>query len=496
MRSTLTLSAIGSIVAIAALMWPALYNGQPFFFADTITYIRGADAGLQKLTGRPSAWTPIEDGGPAQALPGQVSEDPSVSSVKDKSVLSGRSVYYGALLWFGDRFGHLWPTVLVQAVLSMLAMGLFFRSFGVAVWPQLAVAGLAMGILTSASFYVSFLMPDVFAAVTLLACASLIGAPTLSRADYSLWAGLLAFSLISHSSHVLICAALLCLALLIDVLRRSFANWRGLAVIAGCLMVAAAAESAFNVAVTRMVGAPPLRPPFLTARLIENGPGYRYLRETCPANGFKVCESLPRLPMMADEFLWSRNPPGVFSSASVESRRELSAEQYRFVWAVLRHDPMGVAVTTIEDMLRQLVFMDLYEFTGPAYHDISVAKLPAGYRAAFLRSAAYRDAMPTLGAAVVQVATFGIGAVVLLGIFVRPRWRREFEREQIYMLALVAMGVLIDTAVCGALSGPHDRYETRVSWLIPFAALTAGFAVMPRRWGRPGRAASVTTHES
>jgi hypothetical protein len=487
MRSALTLSIIGSIVAVAALMWPALYNGQPFFFADTITYIRGADAGLQKLTGRPSAWSLIEDGESAQALPGEAAEAPSVSSVKDKSVLSGRSVYYGALLYFGDRVGQFWSTVLLQAVLLMLAMGLFFKAFGVAVWPQLAVAGIVMGVLTSASFYVSFLMPDVFAAVTLLACASLIGARTLSRADYCLWTGLLAFSLISHSSHVLISAALLALALLIDVLRRSFANWRGIAVIAGCLVIAGAAESAFNIAVTRMVGAPPLRPPFLTARLIENGPGYRYLRETCPANGFQVCEFLPRLPMLADEFLWSRNPPGVFAAASVETRRKLSAEQYRFVWEVLRHDPMGVASTTIEDVLHQLVFMDLYEFTGPAYHDISVAKLPASYRAAFLDSAAYRDAMPTLGASVVQVATFGIGAAVLLAILARPRWRRGFEREQIYMLALVAMGVLINSAICGALSGPHDRYQTRVSWLIPFAALTAGFAVMARRWRRPAQ---------
>jgi len=177
----------------------------------------------------------------------------------------------------------------------------------------------------------------------------------------------------------------------------------------------------------------------------------------------------------------------VFAAASVETRRKLSAEQYRFVWEVLRHDPMGVASTTIEDVLHQLVFMDLYEFTGPAYHDISVAKLPASYRAAFLDSAAYRDAMPTLGASVVQVATFGIGAAVLLAILARPRWRRGFEREQIYMLALVAMGVLINSAICGALSGPHDRYQTRVSWLIPFAALTAGFAVMARRWRRPAQ---------
>ena len=183
---------------------------------------------------------------------------------------------------------------------------------------------MAVGVLTSASFYVSFLMPDLFAAVTLLACASLIGAPSLRRADYVLWAALLAFSLASHSSHVLIAAAVLALALMVDLLQRSWGNWRGLVVIAGCLLLAAAAEAAFSVAVTRLVGAPPSRPPFLTARIIEEGPGYHYWHDTCPASGFKVCEFLPRLPMPADEFIWSRQ-----SSARSRPHRRTSAASYR-----------------------------------------------------------------------------------------------------------------------------------------------------------------------
>ena len=244
-RSTLLVITIELIVALAALMWPALYNGQPLFFPDTLTYIRGADAGLEKLTGHSTSWTRLEDDTSkpdAQMLPGDVAKTVHISSIKDKSVLSGRSVYYGALLYLGDQIGHLWFTVLVQAVLLMLAMGLFFKAFGVTVWPQLAIAGVATGVLTSASFYVSFLMPDLFAAITLLACATLVGARTLRRIDYYLWTGLLAFSLVSHSSHVLIAAVLLSLAVLIDLLQRSWANWRGLAVIAGCLVLAVGAE--------------------------------------------------------------------------------------------------------------------------------------------------------------------------------------------------------------------------------------------------------------
>ncbi len=45
------------VAAAMALLWPAFYNHQPFFFPDTTAYVRGADAAVFKLTGIPSAWT-------------------------------------------------------------------------------------------------------------------------------------------------------------------------------------------------------------------------------------------------------------------------------------------------------------------------------------------------------------------------------------------------------------------------------------------------------
>ena len=92
MRSTPAVIILGSIVAAGALMWPALYNGQPFFFPDTTAYIRAPDAALQKLTGLSSPWAQIEDDGSAanaQAPPGEVPAPPSVSSIKTRPCCPG-----------------------------------------------------------------------------------------------------------------------------------------------------------------------------------------------------------------------------------------------------------------------------------------------------------------------------------------------------------------------------------------------------------------------
>ncbi len=508
MRNHLGPLVAGSLVALAALLWPALYNTEPFFFFDTPTYLRGADAGLQKLTGVSTPWTKLSDEpGSAPASRDAAAPDsagmteatgatapgaeapPSISSVKSKTILSGRSVYYGALLYAGDRAGHLWLTVIVQGALLLLSMGLFLRAFGLAQWPTLPIVAVVMGLLTSASFYVSFLMPDMFAAVTLLACATLIGARGLRPVEYGLWTALLAFSLACHSSHVLIAGAFLVVALIIDLARRSWSNVRGLAVIGVCLLIAGAAEAAFGMAVTRLVGAPPLRPPFLMARAIEDGPGYAYLRDTCPGNGFKVCEFLPRLPMSAEQFIWSRDPPGIFPLVSADVRRQLSAEQLRFVVAVFRHDPAALIRASSGDVLRQFTLMSLPEFNSTNHfeHDSFTAKIPPNYRGPFRESAAYRGVMPVGAAFMVQLVVFIAAATGLLLLLVWPRLRHRLDSRQLGMVGLVILGIALNGSICGMLSGPHERYEARVAWLVPFAALAVVF-VLVRRTGRGGTA--------
>jgi hypothetical protein len=89
--------------------------------------------------------------------------------------------------------------------------------------------------------------------------------------------------------------------------------------------------------------------------------------------------------------------------------------------------------------------------------------------------------MPTRPAAAVQRLTFFAAAAMLLAAFACPRLRRNLEREQLYMLALLGAGIVLNGAICGALSGPHDRYEARVAWLVPFCALTVGIALWQRR---------------
>jgi hypothetical protein len=478
-------STAAFVVLLIAFVWPALYNGQPFFFPDTTTYIRGADAGIQVAFKHKSAWS----------LPPDAQK--SVSSIDDKTVLTGRSPYYGALLYLGDLTYGFWLTVIVQACAVLGAIGLALRAARVPRWPHGCIISACIAVATTAPFFTSLLMPDVFAGVAILTVAVLLSArQRLSGRDYLVSLVLLIAACAFHDSHVLILFVLLGAAAIYAVVTRSWTNRIGLAIILLALVIGILAQSVFFAAVRHVVGAAPLRPPFLMARTIEDGPGYRYIRATCPTNGFKICDFADRLPLMADDFLWKSGPDGVFVGASPEDRRELSNEQMRFTLAVIRYDPWGQLSAALKDAAIQLTELGLTEFQ---YTDLEkdgfAGKIPSAHLKTLRESAAYRGTVPLR-----LLDAWLQGSVVIAGFIVAAALLRRFQRTPVDsavvpIIIWTVIGILVNAAVCGILSGPHDRYSSRVAWLLPFAALL--ILVRPRENTRaapnvvPARSPSV-----
>lgn len=485
----------------------ALWNGQPFFFPDTPTYLKGAEMGVARLApqGSLKSWSQAADNdapatapatspaatsapAPASAAGTQVAPV-RLTSIDDKVVLAGRSVYYGALLYLSYLAGpgsSLWLTVLAQALcvayLLQLAM---VRVWGLSTTQFLGTTA-ALSLVTPLAVYTGFLMPDIFAPMLILCVALLSTAwSRLRTADRWALSALLLYTLISHSSHVVIAAGLLALLLARKLWPRAASGVpdagasKALGVLAACLVLAVVAETVFVKAVTQAVGAPPLRLPHPMARLIDAGPGTDYLKKNCPQAGYAACAYVKNFPTNWVDFMFSDDPAkGAFALADAATKRRMSGEQLRFAWAVTRADPLSVARVVGVDVLVQLgrFDTDIWSFGKDGIALFFKGRVPPEVLAQMQASraaqtTAYNDWFTFANRIAVLVA-------VLLFALAWPKRRQLFGRSRFHAFAgVVLAGFASNAAVCAGLASSMDRFGARVIWLLPFLAV-AGVMVM------------------
>jgi hypothetical protein len=502
---------IAMAVTAVVLALLAMLNGQPFYYPDTPTYLRGAETAATKLAGpgRFKPWLPAASSPPAAksaAAPAQTPSAPStarastqenqrsqkaLTSVEDKTVLAGRSVYYGALLYLSHLSGSMWWTVAVQAltiayVLELLLVRLW--RLKLALLPLIA-AGLVL--ITPLGIYAGFLMPDVFAGLAILAFATLaVYWRALRSGDRMALSLLLLFSLLGHSSHVALIALML---LVLLVFRGLWPRWRGysaaaLLVAAVCFAGAVAGEWAFSRAVTAATGAPPLRLPHPTGRLIDMGPGTAYLQASCPASGFVVCDYLRNYPTNWSDFLFSSDPAkGTFALVDVAGKRRISEEQNRFILSVLRFDAVGVVSGVAVDFFRQIANfgVDIWGYDNTMLSHFA-GRVPDGVFAKMQSTP-----RQPFNAWLTQATQLAVAVSVALAFYWAIR-RRSMAPDPVPDLrgaagalpeadsawfsdfsTLVVIGVFANAAVFALIASSLDRFQARVIWLLPLLAIAA-----------------------
>jgi hypothetical protein len=479
------------VTGIIFLSLSAIWNGQPFFYPDTPTYVRGAEMGLTKALGtqRVKAWTAggepanalLETGGDSSTKPGNVvRQQKPLTSIDDKIVLAGRSVYYGLLLYLSYAAGGMWLTVLVQALVTVFILELILvRIWGFGGRTLLATLAV-LSALTPLGIYTGFLMPDIFAPLVILCFAILVVYwPQLGRRDCWLVGLVLLFGLTAHASHVAIIALMLLVA---TTVRWFAAGWRqlsamGLAVVFACVCGAVAAEWLFSKAVTVAIGAPPLRLPHPMGRLIDLGPGTDFLKKNCPQSGYAVCKFVQNYPTKWDDFLFSTDEDkGTFALADAALKRRISAEQLPFVLDVLRHDPGGVLLGVSADVIHQLFNfrVDLWSYGEKGVEKFYSGRVPDSIFTGLLQSRASKNSFLNT----IQTATtYGLFAasIIFLCIFVLRKNSKNARVSAACIQALpfsnfcwVALsGVGLNAVICATLASSMDRFQARVVWLIP-----------------------------
>jgi hypothetical protein len=455
----------------ALLLWPALaLNGYPIVFSDTGAFL------AQTVQGWP---------------------------VWDKPL-----VYGPALHAFHGRI-TLWGPALAQGLLLSWMLWLTRRVTGGGVRPAghlLLCAGVAA--LTAAPWFASLLMPDALAPALVLALFLLGFAEeeALSRAERLGLGAVAALAAASHLSHLPVAAALV---LLVAATRR---RWRPALACAAPLAAAVAALLATNLAAHGRLAPSPYGAVFALARLVADGPAARTIEARCAAEApgpRHLCAWVGRLPADSDVFLWSGEGP-VWAPRADGARPggpiSLAPEAATVVAETLAREPLAVLRAAAANALRQAWMARVGDALVPDNLEAQVGRqLALGFPAAegrrFAGSLQARGLLP----AAAPPFLLPHGPVLLLGAAgALLGWRRALvagDRVRLGLVLCAVVGAGANAAATGALSGPHDRYQARIAWLLPLAAVlalapgTRAAAGRPAptglRAGRPGAAAAA-----
>jgi hypothetical protein len=487
-------------VLVLLLLTPTLLHGQPFLSWDTEQYyhygVQLVDFATAKIVSTMSLATRAtsEDGndavsGSARTIPPSTFDTASIdqkSKAGGIAVYGGRSPFYSMWLYAITWAFSLWAILITQATATAwIILRAVTYAAGQAHFAATAAIAAICTIVSGAWFAIGFAMPDIYAAIAISCVALLFAyADRISFVERLVLAAILVVSASFHASHLAITTILALAGIGVTYFLR-LGNGRlrscALLAIASALSVVVALQFAFDVAARAVLGNSPKKPPLLTARVIADGPGRLYLERACPKGAkFIVCAYRERT-LSADEFLWGTK--GVFVTLPVEQRLKLIQEEPEFVVAVALHDPLGVLKAAVANAVKQFVLVwptDAWIDPGASFNDPAWSGADIFQVAPFLKSCT-----TNLGSCIPVVSEAATSSIIGISIFlsilvivvhfvaVRPyvssRQVHNWKRAVVFSI-LILVGLIVNAAICGAISGPHPRYQIRVAWLAVLAA--------------------------
>jgi hypothetical protein len=428
--------AAGFAAATLLLLAPAIWNGFPLTFYDTGAFVEQAATG---------------------------------------NFVAERSVFYS---WFLKLFQYqvsLWIPVIAQAALTVWVMGEFARLVSPSLAPERApgrflLIVLALCIGTGLPWYAGQVLADIFAPLMVL-CLYLLGFHfrALDWPRRAAMLAIVALAATSHASHLGLLGGLAAVAVLaLPLARRTRlrVEWK-LAALAFALSLALIVAS--NFARTGEAFFSRAGSAFVFARLLQDGIVKRLLDDTCPASGYVLCVYKDKLPPSANEWLWASDSPfwklGDFAGTEAESRRIIADSLRRYPLMHLK----TAAIATAEQLVTfatgdgiepQALLWGIFEKYIPDQF--------AAYKAARQQN----EEISFVWINPMHIALGGLSYLALASVLIMAARRPVADwDDKLWLPAYLFAALLGNAFICGVLSNPHDRYQSRLIWMASFAVL-------------------------
>ena len=376
-----------------------------------------------------------------------------------------RPPFYGVFIRFSSFRTSLWFTVFVQAfILSFLLLKyieLLLKEKPV--FNFALIIFIAIGSFTCVSWVVSFLMPDIFTCISMLAIILFLLRKPNEKYYGALYFTIALISILTHSSHLLIDALFALFIIIYGFVKRNRVFLiRGVALMVLPLvfwvtMCFVNNSQGWGFTFSKSTHA------FFFSRLVEMGLVRKYLDDNCGAHPVRLCQYKNELSPYSWMYLWSEKSPmrlnGGWDSCKTENEHIIRGIlSFPLLTKFIQKSILGT--------LRQLTMINVQEkfiqndvkYSTPYWHIENFVLDESGE---YSISRQCTGGVDTTRESIIYNLIFLISVIWILFHF------PAIDTEQRFIYFLVFTFLVINAFVTSTFSTILSRYQYRVFWVFP-----------------------------
>ena len=213
--------------------------------------------------------------------------------------------------------------------------------------------------------------------------------------------------------------------------------------------------------------------------MIEMGVVKEYLKENCNDNDYILCESIDRIPDLSHEFIWNVNSPlydekcrEVSWANCWEEKNDDFGKLIRDIIITSKYRTQ-ILITYSKDFLRQCIDFNIGILTPQ--RDGSSANEWIDFKfdnelIAYKNAKQYESVLKFRTMSTIQTFMIILSLVIITLLLIVYKITKQSKERFLIFMILIA-GVLGNALTVVLFSTVLDRYQSRVIWIIPLAAI-------------------------
>lgn len=426
------------LIAMTALISPALINGFPLVYSDSGTYI---------------------------------------AAVKTNSIPVDRPIGYSLFLNITSLNISLWFTIMVQSLVLIYLVDSLLKHVlkisGSLKWTSVILTILSFT--TGVSNYTSQLMPDIFVSWMILTVFIIFFRKEQNRLHSFLLTLIFILSVISHFSVLLAATALIAMLLIFNAVFKWEARLKVWFLISW-LVLGWLAIPLINVSYGERFSISRCKNVSLMARIVETGVAAEFLNENCDTGKYSLCAYRDSLPLFGYLFAWDPSSPlysgGCWDTGWGNCWIEKDEEYGRLLRDIVSSPKYVKKLIKISagDTYRQLIDFRIGVLVPMTEESAPFGTIKSFYPQhleSYKKAEQYQRILYFILISNIQLVLVVL-TLIFVPLFFMLLVNRKYAKQVFQLTLIIGIGLLLNAAVCSTFSTVVDRYQSRVIWMVPF----------------------------